>query len=277
MQLLRTTMIVSLMCATMQAGVTLPNTFKPNTPAKASEVNANFTTLAHAIDSNAAAATDNKTAINANTTQIQNKQNQITGSCPAGSSIRAVAADGSVTCQSDHDTTYTAGTGITIDGTMIRRADGYVSVGYTGAVRGQQGINGNCPWRADPSDGYGYFLSGGGENKCQVHMPVHLPHGAKITWVDCEVYNDTASGNQNATIGLYEESISGGSSYAAVAGPETIGDSSSWQTVSPGLFGRQPTVDNEHKFYYIEYEVTDANTSHDTKRLKGCTVRYSFQ
>ena len=59
-------------------------TFTSNTPAKASEVNDNFTAI--------------KTAVDDNATDITTKQNQVSGNCASGSSIRAIALDGSVTC-----------------------------------------------------------------------------------------------------------------------------------------------------------------------------------
>ncbi len=57
---------------------TVPNTFVTGTPASAASVNQNFSATA---------------------TAINGKQNLVTGTCPAGSSIRAVNADGSVVCQ----------------------------------------------------------------------------------------------------------------------------------------------------------------------------------
>ena len=44
--------------------------------------------------------TDVKTAVDDNDTRIGSKQDRITGTCPAGSSISSVQADGSVICQS---------------------------------------------------------------------------------------------------------------------------------------------------------------------------------
>src|SRR5882762_3854249 len=57
---------------------TVPNTFVTGTPASVATVNQNFGAAA---------------------TAINGKQNLVTGNCPAGSSIRAVNADGSVICQ----------------------------------------------------------------------------------------------------------------------------------------------------------------------------------
>ncbi|MBI5529491.1 MAG: hypothetical protein HY897_24465, partial [Deltaproteobacteria bacterium] len=52
-------------------------------------------------------------------TAFNNKQNPITGTCAAGSSIRETIADGTVTCEADDDTTYAAGAGIGVDGATV--------------------------------------------------------------------------------------------------------------------------------------------------------------
>ena len=46
-------------------------------------------------------------------------QQRVGGSCPAGSSVRAIAADGTVTCETDDDTTYGAGSGLRLTGTTF--------------------------------------------------------------------------------------------------------------------------------------------------------------
>jgi hypothetical protein len=51
----------------------------------------------------------------------------VSATCPAGSSIRAIAADGTVTCEVDDDTTYTAGAGISISGQSIALKTGCTS------------------------------------------------------------------------------------------------------------------------------------------------------
>lgn len=52
-------------------------------------------------------------------TDVDTKQNRITGVCPPGSSIGAVNANGSVVCEADDDTTYSAGDGLDLQGTTF--------------------------------------------------------------------------------------------------------------------------------------------------------------
>lgn len=74
--------------------VTIPNEFSSGSPAVASEVNANFNAVKSAVD-------DNNTRITTNASNINAKQNRVTGSCPEGQSIRIINADGSVDCEID--------------------------------------------------------------------------------------------------------------------------------------------------------------------------------
>jgi hypothetical protein len=46
-------------------------------------------------------------------------QRRVASACLAGSSIRAVALDGAVTCEADDDTLFAAGTGLTLSGTTL--------------------------------------------------------------------------------------------------------------------------------------------------------------
>ena len=70
-------------------------------------------------------------------------QSRVTGTCPAGSSIRAVNDDGTVDCETDDDTvtTYTAGPGLTLSGTQFS-----VSFGGTGTATTAARSDHTQPW-----------------------------------------------------------------------------------------------------------------------------------
>lgn len=60
-------------------------------------------------------------------------QRRVSMVCNAGSSIAAIAADGTVTCEDDTDTTYTNGAGLTLTGTAFAADTTYLQRRVTGA------------------------------------------------------------------------------------------------------------------------------------------------
>jgi len=125
-------------------------TFTAGKAAKASEVNGNFTTIVNTVNANDARLTTVET----------NKQNLVSGSCPQGSAIRAIAANGiTVTCQS---------TGGNV---------GFASVNSVSAVPIDSTTTTSiCIIFCSPIGRF-QTSSGGGF----LFAPISLPHGATIT------------------------------------------------------------------------------------------------
>lgn len=116
----------------LAGNVTGLTTFTNGTPAIATEVNANFTAVKTAVD-------DNYSRVTAVQTQTQN----LATGCASGQSIRAIGTNGTVTCEVDNNTVYTAGPGISISGATIAStigADMTVEPAFTGIVAGNTAI-----------------------------------------------------------------------------------------------------------------------------------------
>lgn len=69
-------------------------------------------------------------------------QRRVVGTCNAGFAMRAIGADGSVTCEPDDDTTYTAGAGLSLSGSTLS-VDNYASLARKDAAAGNQSFDGN--------------------------------------------------------------------------------------------------------------------------------------
>jgi len=91
--------------------------------------------------------------LTANTTYLQRR---VSGTCVAGSSISTVNADGTVSCETDDNTTYTAGTGLSLAGTQFS-VTGAPWSGLTGVPSGfADGTDNNTTYTA----GDGLVLAG---------------------------------------------------------------------------------------------------------------------
>jgi len=110
--------------------LTIPKVFVIGETARASEVNDNFTAIKTEID-------DNDARINQNQSAMSFKQERVSGSCPAGESIRVINSDGSVSCEIDNnsDTVYSAGSGLNLNGTEF----------VTDSAVVQSRVSGTCP------------------------------------------------------------------------------------------------------------------------------------
>jgi hypothetical protein len=93
--------VVVLGIGTLSAGQVGPLIdFQASTPAVADDVDQNFNDIRDEVN-------DNDTRITAHDSRIAdnetNKQNRVTGTCPSGSSIRIINADGLVECEVDNE------------------------------------------------------------------------------------------------------------------------------------------------------------------------------
>ncbi len=79
--------------------------------------------------------------LNADTTYLQQR---VSGICPTGSAISAVNADGTVSCETDNNTTYTAGEGLALNSTQFSVA-ALPKAGYLNRTLDSIGTTGQYP------------------------------------------------------------------------------------------------------------------------------------
>jgi hypothetical protein len=244
-----------LVMATATAGATdlaIPNTFTAGTPAKAAEVNANFSAVEAAVD-------DNDARIDALQSGVGGKQERVTGTCAVGNAVLAINADGTVVCGR-------------------AQANGVVSVGNNAFSSGSELATDNalCNYHHNTVDEGGWF-AGTSTTTCTARAPVSLPHLATLTGFGCRVYDGTAFYNMTSIklirtnlVTLQNDDVytTGGST----SGVETLG----------GNLGSLPglaVVDNGFFVYRIsaQFNSTTAgafNSNGIALRLYGCTINY---
>lgn len=123
-------------------------------------------------------------------------QASVTGSCNPGSSIRVINADGSVLCEPDDNTTYSAGTGLSLSSGVFSLNTGFTDGSY---------------WRLDGSaPAPGSFL--GTTNNLALDFRVN---GARAFRLEPNITSPNVVGGysgNSATAGVYGGTISGGGS-----------------------------------------------------------------
>ncbi len=91
-------------------------------------------------------------------------QRRIEGTCTAGSSIRTVNADGTVTCEPDDNTTYTAGTGLSLSGNQFSVNTAVIQARVTGSCSSGNAIrviNADGTVTCEPDDNTTYTAGTG--------------------------------------------------------------------------------------------------------------------
>jgi hypothetical protein len=198
-------------------------TFTAGSPAKAAEVNGNFTTIV--------------TTVNANDTRLTTvettKQNIVSGTCPAGSAIRAIAANGTVTCQS---------TGGNVGYASVNAA---VAVPETGTTATLLGVAGGGIGRYQTSVGSDFLVA-----------PIVLPQGATITALSFTCYRNNAA---TCSAFLYRDDINLITSISIPA-QSTTAQTATSTTIATSPAGL-PVVDNQNFSYLVIMSLSGTATS----------------
>lgn len=204
--------------------VTGLTTFSAGTPARAAEVNSNFTAVKTAVD-------DNHARITANTQALAAKQERVSGACNAGSAIRQVNADGTVVCQN---------------------AGGLTGFASVSAVAGAPLIPsvvtslGTNPFNIGDADGR-YATNG---TLTFMVAPIALPHGATITSFTLTCYDNDPGGICNARLNDGRLLM-----FVATSGE----DATAYQTVTTNTISSpRNVVDNQNKAYYVYFSINGA-------------------
>jgi hypothetical protein len=227
--------------------VTGLTTFTPGTPAKASEVNGNFGIVAGAVN-------DNHSRLTAAESEIDTKQDRVTGTCAAGTAISAVAANGNVTC-------------------VPPLADGAVAVPGTALVLAMSGPATECQITHSPN--WSFFLGSERSDRCFALAPLTLPHGAVLTNLSCSVNDSYAEGDLHVI--LYRRSLTSEAMEFLFETPKTV--DGGLQTIFDDSISGGAVVDNSSIIYGLIavfepdfdelFNVITVNLA-----LVGCSVSY---
>jgi hypothetical protein len=192
-------------------------------PAKASDVNGNFSTIV--------------TTVNANDTRLTTvettKQNIVTGTCVAGSAIRAIASNGTVTCQS---------AGGNVGYASVNAA---VAVPETGTTPTILGVAGGGIGRYQQSGGSDFLVA-----------PIVLPQGATITALSFTCFRNNAA---SCTAFLYRDDINLITSISIPA-QSTTAQTATSTTIATSPAGL-PVVDNQNFSYIVIMSLSGTATS----------------
>jgi hypothetical protein len=198
-------------------------TFTAGTPAKATEVNGNFTTIVNTVNANDARLTTVET----------NKQNLVFGTCPTGSAIRAVAANGTVTCQNAGGnvgfTSVSSAAGVPVLSTTPTQ----LCIIFCGA--------------------FGRFQSASAGSSF-LAVPISLPHGATITAFSYSCFCNDPVGS-TAFI-LRDDNFLVNLSITSVSNTVQTVTTTDFSGVAPGL-----TVVDNHFSYAVLMSIDGTATS----------------
>ncbi|MDH4230335.1 MAG: hypothetical protein OEW11_11445 [Nitrospirota bacterium] len=214
--------------------------------------------------------------LSVDTTAIQAR---VTGTCTAGQKVLSIAANGTVTCGIDADTTYAAGNGLVLSGTTFGVLLGANSVSGSNLVTGAASVAGaaftrdaSLPTCVIYGDQTGTLAFTAGTN-CRAAAPISLPHGATVNGLTC-LASDGAVGTGDITVTLYQKVWSPFIlNTVATTGPSLDGVTNPQILTSPPF---TTTVDNTIGVYVLRVDfASDASAYTTNLALYGCVVNYN--
>jgi hypothetical protein len=206
---------------------------------------------------------------------VNSKQNIVSGTCTAGSSIRIINANGTVTCETDDNTTYTAGSGLNLTATTFSVSPNTLYIpGYEFVPS----------YTSTEADWHGYLIYNygfpTGSNYIYLNKGVNLPNGVSVTGLTCYYYDNLASYDFTTLIFyLYAKpytTITPPPPMASISAP-TSGASAAIQVSTADTISN-PTINNTLNSYFLHARVQasagyTATTSSDLT-VHGCAIAY---
>jgi len=230
-------------------------TFTANNTAKSAEVNQNFTKLKDANNDNDTRITTNAGNITTITSAVSTKQERVTDTCTVGQAIRAIAANGTVTCE--------------VIAPVQTFSEYYAGSSFERVTNGSTTEN-NV--RRHAYEAYAWADIAGMQ---YMNLPLRLPQGATITGLTCYVYdndatNDISAMNQRIMANALG-TVSNWTDAFNISAAATSGQSAAMiSTVSPT---GSLAVDNAN-FAYRIYIYSSTFGGSTSIRFYGCKVTY---
>ncbi len=230
-------------------------TFQAGTPAKAADVNGNFSAVKTAVD-------DNHQRLQVVEGAVSSKQSRVNGSCAVGKAIAKINEDGSVVCND-----FAASTGVIAVSAADFDINGFSNQTDCIVMRG----------------GTVTYVKGASTFNCGLHAQASLPHGATVTGIKCTI-NDI-SDKAEMTAALYRLSAnttSGSGELPAVVMTSPTTNNGIHRISSTAVEPTKAVIDNENNFYYVivNLKITSPGTSMNDivtgLELYGCSINYQL-
>lgn len=273
----------------------VPHSFKSGTKAKAAEVNANFEAVQSEVN-------DNDQRISAKETQLH----KLGDGCAVGSAIRAIAADGSITCETDDVgagdiTSVTAGSGLTGGGTAgdvtlgiangaitsahiangavgnSKLADGAVTgdkFGLGAVSIGSAGFNFNTHYSVPTVVRYWditYPVDGQGAQAA--YGTLQIPDGVTLNSLSCSVHDSATGVSDHIDAQLYRTYLPDGKYNVIYETPESS-DMPGVQQLRDTTAGDESWRIVNNGVYQYTIRIYWGNSAGEALMLYGCRVAY---